>query len=955
MADEEKQPEQPQEPDKEGSGTPDKGRSSPKSPPSRPKSGASSKARSPSPGKGSRAGSGRKTPKSPPGQRRSSKPGSPKARKGSPKGKQKKDSEQRETSAHDGENEGPPPEDITAIFLSSKTQEIFNIRVDEDVTTEEPNKLVPKEDVIQDMKMRAAISDFHPLKQMILDYPGEELLLIYDADFRYGQNFYMANTEEAKERILHPPEEEGEGEAEPEEEVIYRYIPPEPKEWISLGSEFEVEEEKVVENRERATFSISRVRREFGAPINFGDRNSGDAKDGYIECVHYEDKSFSIKKLEKDCGTQAIPELVESGSQTEWKHPRNASTQYVPREFTEQEKEELSTSKSLEVFITAVAPRFELALQQNEIMDVFFDDWKALAEEDSTFGCKSDNHLKEYQSFTDLQFSKDKTITTVDWHPAIKGVIAVACAERLAFDERVDNASKVLMTPSLILVWSFTDPIHPQLLLEAPDDIMCFKFNPVDPNIVAGGCINGQVVLWDITRWADRLKNTPRGKQTKKNTMMSLPGFEDENSQETPIIRYCAVAGIEHCHKTAITDLQWLPDHIEINRVGVVYENKTKTCTQILTSATDGSVLLWDTKPPKGHTPIISGVPNNPFQIPTTFKHLDLSWKPLLRLPLARLDGGSGEYGPTRISIKERQGDRSIVEKGKNDKTDALSSSQLTTSLRTGSAKDKRQLDNVSTMFYVGTEDGEMVYCDWKYDKDPDSGRLAPQRPEWSKLLHDSAINTLQRSPFFKDIILCVGGWNFSIWKEGIESGPLLISAASQKKLTAGHWSPSRPGVFYIAKTDGNVDVWDILDRTHEPSLTQNVTAASITSIFPWAVSSKQHLLAIADSIGTLHILEVPWNLRHASSNEVTSVSNYFDREVKRIDFVQERKEIRTTEKRKRDADEAIKQAGKPPEPDEAEVNMKLKMAYDDYEEMAKKYLEELGVLEVPDEPLPEV
>ena len=32
-----------------------------------------------------------------------------------------------------------------------------------------------------------------------------------------------------------------------------------------------------------------------------------------------------------------------------------------------------------------------------------------------------------------------------------------------------------------------------QALLEAPDDIYSFKFNPSDPNIIAGGCINGQV------------------------------------------------------------------------------------------------------------------------------------------------------------------------------------------------------------------------------------------------------------------------------------------------------------------------------------------------------------------------------------------------------------------------------------------------------------------------------
>ncbi|XP_070562697.1 dynein axonemal intermediate chain 3-like isoform X2 [Ptychodera flava] len=947
MADEEK-PAEGQE-----SGTPEKGRSSPKSPPSRPKSGASTKARSPSPRKGS-AGSGRKTPKSPPSQRKSSKPGSPKARKGSPKGKQKKDTEPKEEQAEDGEKEGPPPDDIVPLFLSSKTQELFHVTVDEDVTTEEPHKLIPKEEIIQDMKMRAAISDFHPVKQTVLDYPADEILVIYDYDFKYGQNFYMALTEEAKERILHPPEEEGEGEAEPEEEIIYRYIPPEPKEWVSQGSQFEVDEEKVEEQRERVKFTISRVRREFGAPVTLSDRNAGDAKDGYIECTSYEDKSFNIKKMEKETGTQAIPTLVESGSQTEWKHPRNAATQYVPREFNEEEKEKLSTSRAVEVFITEVAPRFELALQQNEIMDVFFDDWMALSEEDSTFGSKSDNHLKEYQSFTDLQFSKEKTITSVDWHPAIKGIIAVSCAERLSFDERTENASKVLMTPSLILVWSFTDPIHPQLLLEAPDDIFCFRFNPVDPNIIAGGCINGQVVLWDITRWADRLKNNPRGKQTKKNTMMSLPGFEDENSQETPIIRYCAVSAIEHSHKTTITDLQWVPDHMEINRFGIVYENKAVNCTQILTSAVDGSVLLWETKPPKGHIIQSDSQPNNPFQIPTTFKHLDLTWKPLLRLPLARLDGGSGDYGPTRISIKERQGDRSVLDKLKSDNKTDLSSTTHLTALRTGSAKDKRQLENVSSKFYVGTEDGELVYCDWKYEKDPDSGKLGPQRPEWSKLLHDSTINTLQRSPFFKDILLCVGGWNFSIWKEGVQSGPLLVSALSQKKLTAGHWSPSRPGVFYIARSDGNVDVWDLLDRTHEPSLTQNVTAATITAIFPWAVSSKQHLLAIADNVGTLHILEVPWTLRHATSNEVTSVANYFDREVKRLEFVDERKDFRERDKRQKDADEALKQSAKPPEPDEAEIHMKMKMAYDDYEEMAKKFLEELGLIVPPEEPLPE-
>lgn len=33
--------------------------------------------------------------------------------------------------------------------------------------------------------------------------------------------------------------------------------------------------------------------------------------------------------------------------------------------------------------------------------------------------------------------------------------------------------------------------------------------------------------------------------------------------------------------------------------------------------------------------------------------------------------------------------------------------------------------------------------------------------------------------------------------------------------------------------------------------------------------TAKQHLLAVSDHLGTLHILEIPWTLRSPSSNEV--------------------------------------------------------------------------------------
>lgn len=76
---------------------------------------------------------------------------------------------------------------------------------------------------------------------------------------------------------------------------------------------------------------------------------------------------------------QAIPETFDIASQTEWKYPKNANTQYEYRAFsTEQQTTEMKTD-NMNTFLTDVRPRFEEALQQNEIMNVFYDDWTSLS------------------------------------------------------------------------------------------------------------------------------------------------------------------------------------------------------------------------------------------------------------------------------------------------------------------------------------------------------------------------------------------------------------------------------------------------------------------------------------------------------------------------------------------------------------------------------------------------
>ncbi|XP_040263855.1 dynein intermediate chain 3, axonemal [Bufo bufo] len=870
------------------------------------------------------------------------------------KGKDKKTGSQKRKAKHSAKKHEDSaastssghPEYIVPLVLTSKTQEIFSCRIDEDVTCENPFKLLKKEDVLSDLKNRAAVSDFSPFKSIITEYPGEELLLVFDGDFIYGQNFYLVVTEEAKESMLQPPEPITDEEEKDEDFDDFAYVPPVPRPWISLGSELEVEEEMVKESQTKIKFMISRVHREFGSRVTFSDYNASDVRDGYMECASYQDKRFNIKPKERDTGTQVVPLSQEQSTQTKWTYPRNACTQYAPREFTEEQKQEYLSSKSLKDFINSVSLRLEMALQQNEILNAFVDDWKSLCEQESTFGGKSDSHLKEYQSFTDHQFGKEKTISCISWHPALHGLVAVSLAERLSLEDRVNISSKLILKPSLILIWSLNDPIHPQLMLECPDDLYCFQFSPSDPNIIAGGCINGQVVLWDISAYYELL--TAKNGVTKNTSKTTL---EPKRSNEPPLVRYCAVSSIEHGHREVITDIHWLPDFFEITRAGNPYENKSGYCVQLVTCSPDCSVMFWDIRSNKLNTqaPASKKQEENPreapFGVPDTFKHLDLVWRPFLKTSIAKTDTG-GEFSPIKISLREEHHSCRMADKLQTQVKEEKSGGGIHySSLRATSAKNTKMLEDINTSYFAGTEDGELLYTDWKMEKDGDTGRLISAKPTQRHVVHDGLVHTVQRSPFLKDFVLTVGGWNFAIWKEGVTSGPILQSCCTQQRYTAAHWSLSRPGVFFIGKEDGNVDIWDLLEKTHEPSQTQNISAAAVTYIKPWIVSAKQHLLAVADDSGTLHVLEIPWTLHHPSANEITGVLHYLDREVSHLEYYEQRKTFRAAEKRALELkDHRTKTEATPPVKSKEQLEEEISREYTAYLALENAVLTGLGI-----------
>uniref|UniRef100_A0A669CK45 Dynein axonemal intermediate chain 3 n=1 Tax=Oreochromis niloticus TaxID=8128 RepID=A0A669CK45_ORENI len=699
------------------------------------------------------------------------------------------------------------PDDIYPIVLTTATQELFECCIDEDVTDQSPYKLLKKDDIIQDIKTRAAVSDFHPVKQFVLDYPEDEILLVFDVDFTYGQSFYLVLTPEAKARIYNPPQPEI---IEVLEDDVSKT--PEPKPWISLGSELEVDQESVKETREKLCYKFYLKRRP-GLPVCFSDRNSTEAECRSVECPSYQDSRFSIKRMQRDCGMQAVPRLQSSTTQTQRAFQRNIFTQYEPRELSKKEKERILSSENLRKFLNSVTPRVLHALQQTHIMNVFTDDFKALgigAEASDRLVMVSEG-LKLQWTFTDEKRAMGNKISSVSWHPTIHGLIAVAFIKKQ--EEQLDKSTAYINSPAFIVFYGFPDQSNPRLLLECPDDIFAFEFCPSNPNVIVGGCRNGKVLLFHST--------------IQHITVACLLSHQDFDKKEnkTPVMRYCAVSSIESSHKSPVTDVQWLP----------------KTFEQDV----DQKTMM------------------TPYSIPKTFKHLDRTWKPLFRV-LSCL----GCITELMICVFAH-----VFVMPLKEYTILYNLTEI-----------RKTHTYIYKQFYVHfLQEGEIVYTDWKLEED-EFERKFSAKPLLCFRTHAWFVNTMQRSPFFKDILLTTGGWNFAIWKEGVMGGPIFVGPSSEQEYSAACWSLSRPAVFFIGRNDGSIEVWNLLLNTSESThFHEHIASTRITCIKPCIASSKQHYLAVADNLGMLRVFSVPKTLRSPVKNEDLNMQIFFDREHDRL------------------------------------------------------------------------
>ena len=298
----------------------------------------------------------------------------------------------------------------------------------------------------------------------------------------------------------------------------------------------------LVVNRRSELFKVIIVRskRDFEAPILFNDKGPGEEGNG----SNSEFKTIKASEFPNgervviEMGFQSNNESYEKSYQVPRMNVQNAITTVengladIMDKLTAKVNSNLNDPakmSSMESFLHKVRSRMEEALQSNETIDIFQNDFdlSRVIQSETSAEKKSSESEAEIRSFRDniLAGQKSKKEKSVNYIRLVKTdqvYVAHSLIRNLSFEER----SKIIGIPyqSQILFWDFVDPeINSQVFsLEIPMEITCFEFNPTNENQVVCGLISGQLIIYEIKDLIGILKGNYLHENAKKSKKLFL-------------------------------------------------------------------------------------------------------------------------------------------------------------------------------------------------------------------------------------------------------------------------------------------------------------------------------------------------------------------------------------------------------------------------------------------------
>ncbi|KAG5893159.1 hypothetical protein JTB14_000420 [Gonioctena quinquepunctata] len=196
----------------------------------------------------------------------------------------------------------------------------------------------------------------------------------------------------------------------------------------------------------------------------------------------------------------------------------------------------------------------------------------------------------------------------------------------------------------------------------------------------------------------------------------------------------------------------------------------------------------------------------------------------------------------------------------------------------------------IPTRFMVGTEQGVVISCNRK-------GKTAFEKMTTKFNAHLGPVLALQRNPAFVKNFLTIGDWTAKIWSEDCRESSIMWTSFHKAMLTDGAWSPTRLSVFFTTRSDGTLDVWDVLQQQKQACLGVKVCDDALKCL---RTHDMGRLVAVGNQKGTTYLVEFSENLSVSNKNDKMLLTAMFDRESRREKILEARnRELRLKQKTK--------------------------------------------------------
>ena len=650
---------------------------------------------------------------------------------------------------------------------------------------------------------------------------------------------------------------------------------------------------------------ITRQKREFEAPINnlFQDKNSSEEQtvgNNEVKGVKSANEYPMTERSSIEMGFQTDNIKVTKSFQVAKKVKLNNYTQTehnlsdIKDQFEKKINGYLKNQNQLtqiDNFLLRIKPKMEEALQSNETINIFMNDFdldkfNRIGNEE---GLKNTGE-QEARTFRDNSAgNKNKKEKCVHWIRSIDNsipFIAHSLKRNFSFEESL----KIIGIPyqSSVLFWNIRDVEQnsPVFEVTTPGEVTCFEFDPDNVNNLVIALSSGQLMFIKFFDLINILKT---------HANMDYSYLKKADIKEFYLYN---LSSLKWTHQSIITAVKWFPPGYSYKKKGQMQFSPDEHESSIVVSlGEDGIVMIWDFKSLSLHESKYAQVINdvNDYMIPK-------------KIEVNKVDS-IGRIGGTGLEIEDA-GEQKFY-------------------------------------FYISTDEGQ-VYC-----VDMNAKNTA-DNPTGNVIMHYNnryfrPVLYFERSPFFNDIFLTVHDFHFSLWAKGRPKAIFMSPNLDNCSYTCGKFSPSRPGVIYLCKSNGEIDTWDLLDESHKPSVKDTLIKEKITSIniFRYNIPIDENAeiqtqtwieyMVVGDISGQMTLLEVPKLFSEIVPDEKNIMKNFFDNEIQRQEYM----EIRI---KKMEEDQGTKEEAAHEPENEAEKEMEYKYAEEAYILERKKIAEELGI-----------